>query len=443
MDSGLQVCLLNDSFPPTVDGVANAVLNYASIIDKKYGDAYVVVPKYPDAEDDEYPFDVLRYKSFDVAAVKPYRVGYPLDSHPIKKLVDKPLDIIHTHCPIASAILGRNLRKQTGVPLILTYHTKFDIDFHNVIKNKFLCENALKLLLDNINACDDVWAVSNGAADNLRGIGYEGSITVMRNGVDFPKCRASDVAAVAVREKYALSGDCLNLIFVGRIKWYKGLKIILDAVDMCRKNEVAVKMLFVGDGPDASEVSEYAKSLGLDERYCVFVGPINDRELLRAYYTACDLFVFPSSFDTNGLVVSEAAACSVPSVVLRGSCAAEEIVDGVNGFLCNENPASLYLLLRDLELKKDKLRQVGEAAADSLYFSWEASVEKAVERYRFISELAKKDELPDKKADFDALFSIVSAFQGNGRRMERLKCRMSSGTSRWFHSMIGRMGYKK
>ena len=59
MDDSLGICLLNDSFPPTVDGVANTVLNYATVIDKKYGNAYVVVPKYPDAEDD-YPFEVLR-----------------------------------------------------------------------------------------------------------------------------------------------------------------------------------------------------------------------------------------------------------------------------------------------------------------------------------------------------------------------------------------------
>ena len=88
MDDSLGICLLNDSFPPTVDGVANTVLNYATVIDKKYGDAYVVVPKYPDAEDD-YPFEVLRYRSFDIEKVKPYRVGYPLDSHPAKTLIKR------------------------------------------------------------------------------------------------------------------------------------------------------------------------------------------------------------------------------------------------------------------------------------------------------------------------------------------------------------------
>ncbi len=438
MDDKLQVCLLNDSFPPTVDGVANAVLNYAYILDKKFGESFVVVPKYPDADDD-YPFDVLRYKSFDVAAVKPYRVGYPLDSSPIKELVNRNLDIIHTHCPIASAILGRNLRKQTGVPLILTYHTKFDIDFKNVIKNKFLCENALKLLLDNVNACDDVWVVSNGAGENLRSIGYDGNYTVMRNGVDFPKGRADGSAADEIRKRYSLTDDCLNLLFVGRIMWYKGLRMILDALNMCRAHGVKAKILFVGEGNDLEEVKEYARSLELTEDQCVFVGAVRDRELLRAYYTACDLFVFPSSFDTNGLVVSEAAACGVPSIVLRDSCAAEEIKDGVNGFLCNENQASLYLALRDLEGKKQLLRAVGEEAEKSLYLSWEDAVSIAIERYKLISAMSKRGELPDKKTDFEALFKIVSTFQTNNRKIAEWR----ESHFKWVNSMVKRMHDKK
>ena len=49
------VCLINDSFPPVIDGVANAVTNYASIIQRNYGDATVVTPYYPDADDSIYP----------------------------------------------------------------------------------------------------------------------------------------------------------------------------------------------------------------------------------------------------------------------------------------------------------------------------------------------------------------------------------------------------
>lgn len=64
-------------------------------------------------------------------------------------------------------------------------------------------------------------------------------------------------------------------------------------------------------------------------------------ELLRAYYSRGDLFLFPSTFDTNGIVVREAAACALPALLVRGSCAAEGIDDGQTGLLMDENAQSL------------------------------------------------------------------------------------------------------
>ena len=52
----LNVCLINDSFPPAIDGVANAVTNYAKIIAQSYGNPTVVTPFYPDADDAAFPF---------------------------------------------------------------------------------------------------------------------------------------------------------------------------------------------------------------------------------------------------------------------------------------------------------------------------------------------------------------------------------------------------
>ena len=55
----LNVCLINDSFPPEIDGVANAVTNYAQIITEKFGSAVVVTPDNPKADDSVYPFPVV------------------------------------------------------------------------------------------------------------------------------------------------------------------------------------------------------------------------------------------------------------------------------------------------------------------------------------------------------------------------------------------------
>ena len=59
------VCLLNDSFPPLIDGVANAVKNYAQVITDAGEEAVVITPAHPDSCDDCFPYPILRYPSLD------------------------------------------------------------------------------------------------------------------------------------------------------------------------------------------------------------------------------------------------------------------------------------------------------------------------------------------------------------------------------------------
>ncbi len=142
-------------------------------------------------------------------------------------------------------------------------------------------------------------------------------------------------------------------------------------------------MVFVGGGGDEAEVKSYASSLGLDP-VCFFTGPIRDREALRAWYSRADLFLFPSTFDTNGLVVREAAACGTASVLVEGSCAAEGIQDGDTGLLIQENAASLALRLDRLCAAPEQMMRIGENAQTRLYLSWEDAVARASERYEIV-----------------------------------------------------------
>ena len=62
----LNICLINDSFPPAIDGVANAVTNYAKIIQNGLGNSTVVTPFYPDADDSVFDFPVLEVSSTQI-----------------------------------------------------------------------------------------------------------------------------------------------------------------------------------------------------------------------------------------------------------------------------------------------------------------------------------------------------------------------------------------
>ena len=116
-------------------------------------------------------------------------------------------------------------------------------------------------------------------------------------------------------------------------------------------------------------------------QYVTFVGAVRDRELLRSFYTRADLFLFPSTYDTSGLVVKEAAACSTPSLLIKDSCASEGIVDRVNGFLCEENVIDCANTIISTTKYPSFTRKVGENASESVYLSWFDAVGFAWKRY--------------------------------------------------------------
>ena len=213
----LNVCLINDSFPPVIDGVANAVTNYADIISREFGEATVVTPYYPGADDGAFRFPVVRYPSVDMTKLVGYRAGLPFSPEITAKLEQSHFDIIHSHCPITSTMLARSVRERLNVPVVFTYHTKFDIDIANAIRSRHFRKEAAKILVDNISACDEVWTVSNGAGENLRKLGYQGDYIVMPNGVDLPKLvniparekigRAKTVPADKYKAEYTQIGE--------------------------------------------------------------------------------------------------------------------------------------------------------------------------------------------------------------------------------------------
>ncbi len=401
----LTVGLLNDSFPPTIDGVANVTVNYARIIDAQYGAAVVATPYYPHVQD-KYSFEVLRYPSTYLGESVGYRAGYPFDPHVLHELEQRKIDIIHTHCPFVSTVLARMLRKATGVPIVFTYHTKFDIDLEDAFANDMLRKASVKFILNNINACDEVWVVSEGAGQNLRGLGYQGDYIIMENGTDFDRRRADRDRVEKLRAQLGIPQGLPVMLFVGRLRWYKGIQISLDGLRAVKEQGQSFRFLLVGDGADRAEIAAYIAEIGLTEE-CILTGAVADRELLRDYFTLADLFLFPSTFDTNGIVVREAAACSLPSVVIRDSAAAEGITDGQNGILIEETAAAMCAAVLSALRNLEQVRKIGEQASRQLYLSWEDAVGRAYARYLSILERypAKVD---DKKSLTEALGAAVT-----------------------------------
>ena len=228
----------------------------------------------------------------------------------------------------------------------------------------------------------------------------------------------SDEDVKRVTAGYDLPGDVPVFLFVGRIMKYKGLPIILDALKKLSEHGMDYRCVFIGGGVDAPVLLQDAIDLGLtvDCRSTeegmktgvtagnlpgkvIFTGAVHDREALRCWNTRADLFLFPSSYDTNGIVVREAAACGLASVLIKDSCAAEGITDDRNGFLIEENGDSMAGLLLKVGRDLKHMADVGQHAMDEIYISWEESVLAAYDRYGELLEMMESGKLEKYKKE--------------------------------------------
>lgn len=429
------VCLLNDSFPPLIDGVANAVINYATNIQAHLGSATVVTPSFPGVVDD-YAFPVVRYSSLSTEKLFGYRAGYPFSSSTLEGLKGSRFDIIHSHCPFASTVLGRNLQEKSGAPLIMTYHTKFDQDIKRIVENPLLVSQITKFVVQNMNTCDEIWTVSKGAGENLNSLGYEGEYIIMPNGVDFPRGRADSDGIAELRVDYELKDGVPVFIFVGRLFWYKGLHLIFDSLKQLSERGIEYKMLVVGDGGDREEMEKYTQELGIADS-CIFVGAINSREELRYYYSASDLFLFPSLYDTNGIVVREAAACGLASILIKGSCAAEDFTDQHNAILTENDVESFTGDLIFAASHLAELKRIGENAMNEVYLSWESAVERAYDRYSVVIENCKHGVTQRRETKMqEVLFSSISDITDSIQKVRSITANTKSKGMRFSHAII-------
>ena len=122
------------------------------------------------------------------------------------------------------------------------------------------------------------------------------------------------------------------------------------------------------------------------------------------------MFLFPSEFDTNGLVVREAAACGLGSMLIEGSCAAEGIEGGETGFLIKNSSADMAAKLLELLSHPEIMRTVGENAMNRIYISWEDSVKHAAERYQVVLDNYRSGKYERRRKFTDEWFKMNGEF---------------------------------
>lgn len=385
MNRKIKVGIGSDAFPPTTDGISNVVKSYADIINNGLGEAVVITPKNPNQQDYKYNYPIYRYKSWYIPSKEGYSVGWPFKEELHRDIINMNFDILHSHAPLATSYYFRRVTALKKIPTVLTYHTKYEYDVDKRVPTKPARDFAYHFILNNINAADEVWVTSRGTVDSLRKFGYQGECVLMPNGCDLPVTNVSDSDIAMIKRKHNVPEGIPVFLYSGRMIWYKNIKLILDACAKLKRDGKNFRLIMLGFGADENAIKLYIKKSGLKD-YVIWTGKILDRQEIKGYYGISDILLFPSVFDTNGLVVREAAACATPSLLVRDSCASEGITDGETGFFCMESAHSIASVLTGIMDNKQLLNTVGKNAQEQIYLSWDDAVKRAYDRYQIVIE---------------------------------------------------------
>ncbi|HHT07547.1 MAG TPA: glycosyltransferase family 4 protein [Clostridiales bacterium] len=374
----MRIGLMTDTFLPVVDGVGRVVVAYANILPTLGHEVTVSAPLYNTGHRGGYPFELVDYSGFKVPTTPQYKMGSAgLDSNYRKRMDMIDLDLVHSHSPFSAGREALRIARQRNIPMISTFHSKYYDDFLKVTKSETIAKSMVQNIVNYYEKCDEVWTVSQTSREVLKEYGYTGEIHVMTNGTEQRSITEEDLQLI--EEKYQLNGLPV-LLFVGQINWKKNILRILESAALYKQESPAFKLVLVGQGPDEKEIRQKAEELGLAEQL-IMPGMVQEMRVLDAFYKRADLFVFPSLYDTFSLVIREAAAMDTPSVAVWGSCAAESITHGVNGYLCEDDTDSLYQVIRHALSDRERNSEIGIKAHETIPIPWEDVLKQACERY--------------------------------------------------------------
>lgn len=374
----MKIGQFSDTFLPIVDGVGRVVYSYADTLARKGHECYVVAPMADTGYQGRFPFELIEFISFGVPMQRQYNSGIPqLDAHYDARINRVPLDLIHVHSPFIAGKEALRLGRKRGIPVVGTFHSRYYDDFYKLTRAEMLANMAVRYIVSFYEHCDEVWTVSQSSAETLHDYGYHGNIIIMPNGT--PDVMPSESNLQLARNTFHLP-DRNVLMYCGQLNWKKNILCILQACARLKLDGQTLTLVLAGQGPDAEAIQLKVAELGLSD-CTIFTGHITEEHLLYGLYEAADLFVFPSLYDTSGMVVREAAAMETPSVVVAGSAAAETIRDGENGLLCLNSPENLATVLHKALAEPEAMTVMGQCARRTIYLSWDSIIDHAIVRY--------------------------------------------------------------
>lgn len=366
----MKVAIFSDTFIPEVNGVASATARLATYLEENHIPTLVVAPNPGTAHKQGH--NVVGVSGFSFPLYPECKVSLPRYNTVGKGVAGFAPDLIHLVTPFTIGLCGLKLARATGVVPVATFHTDYPryLDYYRLGMFKGMAWQYLKWFHNQcgINFCP---SVETGQTLELKGIS---NIKVCGNGVDTELFNPSRFSP-EVRNSCVPEGK-IAFLYVGRLAAEKNLEILLDAFARVSARYPWAHLVITGDGPLLAKLKHKAPA-GV-----TFTGYLSGITLAQVYASS-DIFVFPSTTETFGLVILEAMASGLPVIAANAGGIKDNLAHNFNGLACRpldpvDLAAAMELMLTDSTLR---FRLAEKARPYALQKSWQKVFESMVDNY--------------------------------------------------------------
>jgi D-inositol-3-phosphate glycosyltransferase len=292
-------------------------------------------------------------------------------------------DLIHSHYWMSGLAAEALSDAWGGTPIVQMFHTLGEMK-NRVARTEEDREGTYRLEGERhvLVRVDGVIAATEAEKAQLEWL-YQADMSkvyVVPPGVD--KRHFYPIPADEARQFIGLDPDARMILFVGRIEPLKGLDTLIKAVACLRVKDLAepVHLAVIGGDPEAAP-EEMSAEMARIQKMCdeltvgkmvVFLGK-RSQDTLPYYYSAAEVVVMPSHYESFGMVALEAMACGTPVIASQVGGLAFLVQDGVTGYhVPDEDDKALCEKLTAL-LGNESLRQaLGQNAAEyAQKYAWE------------------------------------------------------------------------
>lgn len=352
----MRVGIFTNTYPPTLNGVANCVEAYRQGLEARGHEVHVFAPCPRDFDPSDDPERVYRFPAVGMPGDWDYEIAVPLSKAVMSTLREVPFDLVHTQHSMWVGVWGAWYARRADLPLVTTVHTDYAIYAKFIPLPEHLVEGYLRgRVATYCNKCDLVTTPVPSARERLLAQGVTTPIELLPNPIDLSALPTPDGASV--RAELGLGRGAFVMGFVGRLAPEKNLQTVLEAAASVMQQVARARFVLVGEGSDLKPLRAFVQDLGIADRV-LFTGAVEHSRVLH-YQAALDVFMTASMSETQPLSYTEAMAVGTPVVAVRAPGSQDMIEHGVNGLLSDPEAGPAGLAAQVLSLLKDPPRRAG------------------------------------------------------------------------------------